>query len=488
MALTSDFDLARRLFGTPERVERQLATSAQVVRGRATADSGDGVATVVLDADAEGATAEVEVPTSNAIEDGDEVLVTIVNGSPVECVSAGSGDRMAAAVQDAHDLASSVEGIAQEAKEVAEATGQHFWPDTDGVHVTEVTQDEWNDSTGSNYHSGANVLLNALGQLFRDGLNNILAIVSGTDPGVAIYDGEGNAADNIMALFSKALIRIGGRLLGTGTSTASVQFFESDASQTDIKATHTVGSTTPPTGPDDVYGVNHGVQVTTSTDDSELGAGAEGHAAWAALDLLADVNPDYEAGQALLKATTGGTPYDSSTDPTLGVLRQVADNGTEASRIYGSAAEIQLNDTERFKTGVVTVEQAINVLSSPVTLFTGTYAQTHNTAVTLSETAANFSRMLIEWETADGNQGSTILSDPNGKRFEAVALNSNTGTNPVTYIKWKVFKVNGTQISNYSTDGTQANMQRGEVGLRNNGSVTTTRSEYIGIIRVLGWR
>lgn len=272
------------------------------------------------------------------------------------------------------------ETLAQQAEAVATATGQHFWPDTDGVHVTEVTQDEWNDSTGTSYHSGANVLLNALGQLFRDGLNNILAIVSGTDPGVAIYDGEGNAADNIMALFSKALIRIGGRLLGTGTSTASVQFFESDASQTDIKATHTVGTTTPPTGPDDVYGVNHGVQVTTSTDDSELGAGAEGHAAWAALDLFADVNPDYETGQALLKATTGDTPYDSSTDPTLGVLRQVADNGIEASSIYGSAAEIQLNDTVRYKTGVVTVEQAIAALTTPV------YSNSSNVSITRAST------------------------------------------------------------------------------------------------------
>lgn len=70
--------------------------------------------------------------------------------------------------------------LAQQAEAVATATGQHFWPDTDGVHVTEVTQDEWNDSTSPNYHSGANVLLNALGQLFRDGVNNLLALVAGT--------------------------------------------------------------------------------------------------------------------------------------------------------------------------------------------------------------------------------------------------------------------------------------------------------------------
>ena len=365
MALTSDFDLARRLFGTPERVERQLATSAQVVRGRATADSGDGVATVVLDADAEGATAEVEVPTSNAIEDGDEVLVTIVNGSPVECVSAGSGDRMAAAVQDAHDLAASVEGIAQEAKEVAEATGQHFWPDTDGVHVTEVTQDEWNDSTGTSYHSGANVLLNALGQLFRDGLNNILAIVSGTDPGVAIYDGEGNAADNIMALFSKALIRIGGRLLGTGTSTASVQFFQSDASQTDIKATHTVGSTTPPTGPDDVYGIEHNVRITTTTDDSELDE-SRGYSGWAQLDLTADVNPDYEQGSAMLRARVFEDDEFSDSTPALGVLRQIARSGVEAASVYMAAPTLEMHDIARYKTGRVPMEQAIAALTTPL--------------------------------------------------------------------------------------------------------------------------
>lgn len=487
-------NLATMLFGRSRAEENIVSTDAttRTYIGTATSDSSDGSVYVALsedvtmpdDYDGEHGVG-VEMPTTVGVSEGDDVVVTVFGGgtmkAPVVTGNPGWGD----AVQE---QAANAETIAEQAEAVANATGQHFWPDEQGVHVTEVTQDEWNDSTSTNYHSGANVLLNALGQLFRDGLNNILAIVSGTDPGVAIYDGEGNTADNIMALFSKALIRIGGRLLGTGTSTASVQFFQSDASQTDVTATHTVGSTTPPTGPDDVYGVNHGVQVTTSTDDSELGEGAEGHAAWAALDLFADVNPDYEAGHAMLKATTGGTPYDSSTDPTLGVLRQVADNGTEASIIYGSAAEIQLNDTARYRTGVVTVERAINVLSSPVTLFTGTYAETHSAAVTLSETAANFSRMLIEWETSDGNQGSTMLSNPNGKRFECVAVNCGANANPITYIKWKVFRVNGTQISNYSTDGTQANMQRGEVGLRNNGSTTTTRNEYIGIIRVLGWR
>ena len=271
MALTSDFDLARRLFGTPEQVERQLATSAQVVRGRATADSGDGVATVVLDADAEGATAEVEVPTSNAIEDGDEVLVTIVNGSPVECVSAGSGDRMAAAVQDAHDLAASVESIAQQAIDVANATGQHFWPDTDGVHVTEVTQDEWSDSTSPNYHIGANVLLNALGQLFRDGLNNLLAIVTGTSPAIAIYDGNGNDADNILAEFASDHVRIGGDVpIGDSeeVGAASVQFFDQTSTHTSsMDASTTIDEQAASGDYGAYYDMRNETSIATSLDD-----------------------------------------------------------------------------------------------------------------------------------------------------------------------------------------------------------------------------
>ena len=369
------FDLASQLFGG-----RNPSAQGSTITATGSTASADGVAGITLDADvppAEGTGEDtdqtiIDVPTSPSVAEGDELVVTLVGDGPLKTpivmANPGSGDRMQVQISNA-------ETLAEQAEAVATATGQHFWPDTDGVHVTEVTQDEWNDSTGTSYHSGANVLLNALGQLFRDGLNNILAIVSGTDPGVAIYDGEGNSADNIMALFSKALVRIGGRLLGTGTSTASVQFFQSDASQTDIKATHVVAA-----GPDDVYGVNHSVQVTTSTDDSELGAGAEGHAAWAALDLFADVNPDYEAGHALLKATTGDTPYDSSTDPTLGVFRQVADNGVEAASVYMAAPTLEMHDIARYKTGRVPMEQAIAALTTPL------YSNTSSVSITRAST------------------------------------------------------------------------------------------------------
>lgn len=240
------FDLAGTLFGN----RRNPVAQGSTLTATGSTASADGVAGIVIDADvtpAEGIGDEdvdqtiIDLPTSPDVAEGDEVIVTLVGDGPLKTpivtANPGSGDRMAAAVQDAHNLAASVESIAQEAKDVAEATGQHFWPDDDGVHVTEVTQDEWNDSTGTSYHSGMNVIINALGQLFRDGLNNILAILSGTTPGVAIYDGQGNDADNILAEFTSDHVRIGGNVPdGTGVESA-VQFFDqTETHDTDMTA------------------------------------------------------------------------------------------------------------------------------------------------------------------------------------------------------------------------------------------------------------
>lgn len=377
------FDLASRLFGNSRAESRgDVSNSLDILTATGAGDSSDGAATVYLDADVtpaddyDGDDYAIGIPTSPNVIEGDGVLVGLTGSgplkTPVVISNPGSGDRMQVQISNA-------ETLAEQAEAVATATGQHFWPDTDGVHVTEVTQDEWNDSTGTSYHSGANVLLNALGQLFRDGVNNILAIVSGSDPGVAIYDGSGNTADHILAEFTANLIRIGGRLLGTGTSAASVQFFQSDASQTDIKATHTVGTTTPPTGPDDVYGIVHNVRVTTTTDGSELPqlAGVSG---WAQLDMGAEVNPDYWAGSAILRARVGDDDEFGDGTPQLGVIRQVAANGIETAEIYMAAPTLALHDNARYKTGRVPMEQAIAALTTPV------YSNSSNVSITRAGT------------------------------------------------------------------------------------------------------
>ena len=149
--------------------------------------------------------ASLEGGTTHSVTATAEDDACLPDGTPAHNVSAAT----AAISVTVSEGVESVAAIAQEALDVAEATGQHFWSDTDGIHVTEVTEEEWSDSTGSDYHSGGNVLINALGQLFRDGLNNILAIVSGTDPGIAIYDGQGNADGNITASFTDTLVELG---------------------------------------------------------------------------------------------------------------------------------------------------------------------------------------------------------------------------------------------------------------------------------------
>lgn len=454
------FDLASKLFGNSRAESRgDVSNSLDILTATGAGDSSDGAATVYLDADVtpaddyDGDDYAIGIPTSPNVIEGDGVLVGLTGSgplkTPVVISNPGSGDRMAASVSNA-------ETLAQQAEAVASATGQNFWPDTDGVHVTQVTKDEWNDSTSPNYHSGANVLLNALGQLFRDGLNNILAIVSGTDPGVAIYDGEGNAADNIMALFSKALIRIGGRLLGTGTSTASVQFFESDASQTDVKATHVVGSTTPPTGPDDVYGIEHNVCITTTTDGSELPqlAGVSG---WAQLDMSAEVNPDYWAGSAILRARVGDDDEFGDGTPQLGVIRQVAANGIETAEIYMAAPTLALHDNAQYKMGRIPMEQAIAALTTPlyensgsvaitttgtgistlangpaVTLPAGTYLIVGEWAFNGNGTAARTCRCVIYDATAGQQVGDHQLVTGNGNYCKLQTVSMATLTSQST--------------------------------------------------------
>lgn len=198
------FDFAGLLFGG-----NRNKAEATTVTATGAATSEDGVAGVTLDADVTpaedvGEDADqtiIDLPTSPDVDEGDELIVTLVGDgplkTPVVTANPGAGDRMRAAVTSARS-------VADAAQAVADAINQHFWHDSNGAHVTEATQDEWEQSP-----SGPNSLWNSLGMLFRDGLTNLLAIVSGTNPGVAIYDGTGNESANILASFFGSGVVIG---------------------------------------------------------------------------------------------------------------------------------------------------------------------------------------------------------------------------------------------------------------------------------------
>lgn len=184
-----------------EETARMSDAATNTYIGQAVADSDNGSVQIILSDDAitpewSGEGTAVEVPTTTAVRAGDNVLVQTFGGhvmtSPVVTGVVGRGDEL--------------QELAEDAEAVANAVSQHFWSDTDGAHVTEVTQEEWNDSGGASYHSGANSLWNSLGMLFRDGMTNLMAVLTS---GVAIYDGLGNAASNIVASFTDTGATIG---------------------------------------------------------------------------------------------------------------------------------------------------------------------------------------------------------------------------------------------------------------------------------------
>ena len=67
--------------------------------------------------------------------------------------------------------------VANQAKTIADNTAQYFWVNSTGTdtgaHITEVTQDDWNNSSSPNYHSGGNLLARSNGIAVRNGLTEL---------------------------------------------------------------------------------------------------------------------------------------------------------------------------------------------------------------------------------------------------------------------------------------------------------------------------
>ena len=168
----------------------------------------DGTAWVRMD----GGSGETPATCAVACKVGDRVTVVIehnrarvtgnVTAPPTDDTRAYSV--LNEAVAKAHEFADAAQAAAEltanAAMEVASAIGQHFWFDDSGAHVsTEEDEPEGEQNT----------LWNSTGMLFRKAANILLAIVTGDNPGVAIYDGTGNAATNILAQFTGALAQVG---------------------------------------------------------------------------------------------------------------------------------------------------------------------------------------------------------------------------------------------------------------------------------------
>lgn len=191
--------------------------------GTATSDSTDGIVAVVMSNDAahpewyDGNAQEVVLPTTTSVNSGDTVMVSTFGGSvlstPVVTGVVGKGDAM---------------------QEAINATQQYFWTDSNGIHVTQVPQDDWTDPTSPDYQSGPNVLLNSLGMVFRSGMT---ALASFTTSAVEFFTTAGTS----VASFGSSLVRIG-QTSGTHVEVDSTGFRVISGGETPLDASVVGGS------------------------------------------------------------------------------------------------------------------------------------------------------------------------------------------------------------------------------------------------------
>ena len=164
------------------------------------------------------------------VEPNDAVTVRIENG---RCAITGSTSKPATnseavesrvapvegAAMDAKSEATAARKIADEAASVAAATGQYFWHDENGAHVSIEAQ----NPTGA-----SNSLWNSLGLLIRKAANNLVSI---TASAIAFFDGNGNADSNIVARFGADGAQIGKSSAAHSVIDADGQrFYASDGS------------------------------------------------------------------------------------------------------------------------------------------------------------------------------------------------------------------------------------------------------------------
>ena len=121
--------------------------------------------------------------------------------------------------------------------------------------------------------------------------------------------------------------------------------------------------------------------------------------------------------------------------------------------------------------------------SSLVTLYSGTFSDTVN--ISLSESAANFSALIIEFQNNDEFTGSVYITDPDGKTVPLTLANI-SGNNTQVYIKSKIYTINGNTLIRRVISGTYSGNGQGYFDASTQG--VTAGGAYIGVTRVTGIR
>ena len=296
-----------------------------------------------------------EAPASTCaagVEVGDVVSVSW-SGAQMGVVGNASDPAAGTSTVDTvRKVAAAAGRLAEDAKSIAEATGQFFWHDDNGAHVST----EKGNPTGSR-----NALWNSLGMLFRAGATNLLAIVAGSNSGIDVYDGDGNTTDNVVASLRKNALKLWSRAQGYTaqlvlTATSMTMYLDDSpgsaktvmklaTSGSKIGSALTVDDPCDSVGndikigdPDLVTSSFDATNVATSTDKSlghvNLGAGV-----WAVVALVAFPNNSTGIRRIGLSDTNNSMPSTgpviqmnaSTAGPTRVFLTWIVDNGSASA-------------------------------------------------------------------------------------------------------------------------------------------------------------
>lgn len=122
-----------------------------------------------------------------------------------------------------------------------------------------------------------------------------------------------------------------------------------------------------------------------------------------------------------------------------------------------------------------------DVMQKPVSLYTNTSGSA--SAITLSQSAANFDILEIFYCDIEGNYSSVRVWSPNNKVVSLTT--SGVAGSPLNFTSWtRRIKISGTSI----TGQTVNTYSVGLVNITNAGVISVTSDAYIKIVKVLGWK
>lgn len=199
----TEYELAQALFRRQDAQQADGARTTQV-RGVAATDSTDGSVTVMLDSVAGGADAEMQVPTTGGVTEGGEVLVTLLDGTPVDVSQAGATDR-AAGTATKYITETSSDGITVHPLGVS---ADYAAIDADGMSVVKggASVAHFGETARLGVESGYHTEVTSEGMRVSDGTDDVARIHAEVTP-----DGDRWASLDIGKSADGTLTSVGGR-------------------------------------------------------------------------------------------------------------------------------------------------------------------------------------------------------------------------------------------------------------------------------------